>query len=154
MHETPNIKDIDRKHIMAIDYGRKFTGYSLYKFNIDPFPLASGRVAYSDDIKLIKDIKYLIEEEFVDFLVMGIPYFTDGSESKQTKEMLVFSKELQNNVNIPLYTVDETLTTYEAKERMMNDPRYNFKVDINKIDAVCASIIMEEFIKNTKRNEC
>lgn len=153
MHKTPSIKDIQRKHIMAIDYGRKFTGYSLYRYQIDPFALASGRVAYTNDDKLIKDINIIVQDEFVDFLVMGIPYFTDGSESKQTKELLAFSEELRKYVPIPVFTIDETLTTFEAEQRMMNDPKYNFKVDLQKIDAVCAAIIMEEFIKNTQRND-
>lgn len=150
MHNTPKIEEISRKHLMAIDYGRKFTGVSLYKYKIDPFPLAHGRIPYENDKQLISEIKTIIEEEFVDFLVMGIPYFTDGSESKLTKELLLFTEVLRDNTSIPVFTVDETLTTFEAEERMKNDPRYNFKVDINRIDAVCATIIMEEFIRNTE----
>lgn len=150
MHKTPTTEEINRKHILAIDYGRKFTGFSLYRYKVDPFPLASGRIAYKDDTQLTKELNLIIEEEFVDFLVMGIPYFTDGTESKLTKEMLLFAEELQKNVTIPVYTIDETLTTFEAEQRMMSDPKYNFKVDIQKIDAVCATIIMEEFIKNTE----
>jgi putative Holliday junction resolvase len=150
MHIVPQIKEIERKHLMAIDYGRKFTGVSLYKYNIDPFPLAHGRIPYENDKQLIEEISKTIEEEFVDILIMGIPYFTDGTESKLTKELLLFAKLLRDNISAPVFTIDETLTTYEAEQRMMNDPRYDFKVDLKRIDAVCATIIMEEFIKNTE----
>jgi putative Holliday junction resolvase len=34
---------------------------------------------------------------------------------------------------------------------MKNSPRYNFKVDLKQIDAVAASVILEDFIRRKKR---
>ncbi len=146
MEISPKKSDIDRKHLLAIDYGQKFTGLSNYKVNIDPMILLFGRVKYESDEQLISEIQKILSEEFIDIIILGIPRFTDGRESTMTKTIKAFGDKLKNSVSIPVYYIDETLTTFEAEERMKNDPRYNFKVDLTKIDAMSASIILEQFV--------
>lgn len=140
--------ELNGKHILAIDYGTKYTGFATHKVNIDPIILAYGRTKYSTDEQLINDIKDLIEEEFIEVVVLGIPYFTDGTESQNTKNVLAFSKKLQESIDLPLFEQDESLSTFEAEERMKNDPKYNFQVDYSKIDSVAATIILEEFLNS------
>lgn len=138
--------EIDKKHILAIDYGQKFTGLSNYKVNIDPMILLFGRVKYESDDKLIQDLKDIIEDEFIEIIVLGVPRFTDGKESTMTKTILAFGEKLKTSIDIPVFYIDETLTTFEAEERMKNSPRYNFQVDYTQIDAMSASIILEQFV--------
>ena len=38
-------------------------------------------------------------------------------------------------------------------ERMKSDPKFNFKVDMTQIDAVAASIILEDFLKTRRDNQ-
>tara|TARA_Y100000768_G_C23927137_1_gene658119 strand:+ start:168 stop:620 length:453 start_codon:yes stop_codon:yes gene_type:complete len=140
---------LENKHILGIDYGQKFTGIASFYIGKDPYPLPWGRLKYVSDSELIHSLKKIIEDEFIDIVVIGIPYFTDGKESTMTKTIKSFFYMLQDQLDIPTYSVDETLTTFEAKERMSNDPRYNFKVDLTKIDELCAAIIIEEFLKNS-----
>jgi putative Holliday junction resolvase len=49
-----------------------------------------------------------------------------------------------------VYEQDETLSTQDAKNRMLNSPKYNFKIDLQKIDALSAAIILEDFMQNSK----
>ncbi|MEE2670786.1 MAG: Holliday junction resolvase RuvX [Bdellovibrionota bacterium] len=145
-------QDLTNKRILAIDYGRKVTGVASYHFGSDPFPIIYGKIIYKDDQQLKKEILHIVEEEFIDILVIGVPFFTDGTESTLTKEIRAFIAELKNEASIPVFEEDETLTTFEAQERMKNDPAYNFKVDIKKIDELCAVIILEQFLKNSQKN--
>jgi putative Holliday junction resolvase len=145
--------ELKNKKILAIDYGRKFTGLAHYKVGIDPYILMHGRIAYKDDKQLAQSIHEIVEEDFVDYIVLGIPYFTDGSASTMTKTIMAFEKLLSEELSIPVFTVDETLTTFEAEERMKNDPRFNFKVDLRQIDALSATIILEVFIKEVEASE-
>lgn len=146
MERAPLKEEIDRKHILAIDYGRKFTGLSNYKVNIDPMILLLGRIKFESDNQLMQEIKNIIDEEFIDLVVLGIPRFTDGKDSTMTKVITAFGELLKENLNIPVFYIDETLTTFEAKERMQSDPRFNFEVDMSKIDAMSALIILEQFV--------
>ena len=146
MERAPLKTEIDRKHILAIDYGRKFTGLSNYKVNIDPRILLFGRIKFESDQQLMQEIQTIIEEEFIDLIVLGIPRFTDGKDSTMTKVISTFGELLKANLDIPVFYIDETLTTFEAKERMQSDPRFNFEVDMTKIDAMSALIILEQFV--------
>jgi putative Holliday junction resolvase len=146
MEIAPKKSDISRKHLLAIDYGRKYTGLSNYKVEIDPMILMFGRLKYESDEILAKEIVNIVQEEFIDILILGIPRFTDGKESTMTKTILAFGEILKKHAKIPVYYIDETLTTFEAEERMKNDPRFNFKVDLTKIDALSATIILEQFV--------
>ncbi|MFT6630880.1 MAG: putative Holliday junction resolvase [Bacteriovoracaceae bacterium] len=140
---------LNNKHILAIDYGRKFTGISTYNVGRDPFPLTWGRIKYEDDEQLISEVKKIIEDEFIEILVIGVPFFTDGKESTMTRTIKAFIENFKTKTDCEVFTVDETLTTFEAEERMKNDPKYNFKVDLRKIDELCAAIILEQFLKNS-----
>jgi len=146
-----NIKksDIERKYLLAIDYGRKYTGLAHYRVGIDPFILKFGRIKYESDDQLIDEIIKVLGEEFMDIVVCGIPFFTDGKASTMTKTIQDFATKLKAKLDVPLYLQNETLTTFEAEERMKNDPQYNFKVDYTQIDAVAATIILEEFVNNS-----
>ena len=142
--------DIRNKRILAIDYGRKVTGVAQFHVGSDPFPITFGKIIYESDEQLQSEICKIVEDEFIDILVVGVPYFTDGNESTLTKEIKAFIAQLNTKLNIPVYEEDETLTTFEAEERMKNDPAYNFKVDMKKIDELCAVIILEQFCKNSQ----
>ena len=51
-----------------------------------------------------------------------------------------------NDINF--HFQDETLSSFEAEQRMINSPRFNFKIDKKQIDSLAASIILEDWIKS------
>ena len=91
----------------------------------------------------------ILPKEFVHNIILGIPYFLDGKESKMTKKIQSFRVRLDRYFhNLEVFEQDETLSSKEAQERMKSSPQYNFKVDHKQIDAVAASIILEDFIRS------
>ncbi|MBL7664946.1 MAG: Holliday junction resolvase RuvX [Bacteriovoracaceae bacterium] len=147
--EYPAFKKFNGMTILSIDYGTKVIGLATFTPGKDPYPVAYGTIIFKSEKQVIEDIKKIIESENIEVLVFGIPRFTDGKESKMTQKMKAFYKKLSSTIKIQTYEQDETLTTFEAKERMLNSPRYNFKIDMKKIDEVSATIILEDFIKNS-----
>ncbi|MDD0854050.1 Holliday junction resolvase RuvX [Halobacteriovorax sp. GB3] len=149
--EFSNYKNYERflgKTILAIDYGTKVTGLGIYTPGRDPYPLPFNRIVYKSDQQILEDLKEFIDDECVEVLVLGIPLHLDGNRSEMTEKVEAFGEQLKKSYsNLEVYYQDETLTTYEAQERMKNSPRYNFKVDVKKIDELAASIILEDFIK-------
>lgn len=84
----------------------------------------------------------------VDILVIGVPYLLDGSESTQTKNIKQINQKIFKHFSdIECFEQDETLSSFEASERMKSSARYNFQVDPKQIDSLSASIILEDFIK-------
>ncbi|EQC50177.1 RNAse H domain protein, YqgF family [Bacteriovorax sp. BSW11_IV] len=145
----PNYTKFLNKTILAVDYGTKVTGLGIFTPGRDPYPMPFGKIIYKSDDQIICDIKSIIDDELVEVIVLGLPLYTDGNESDMTEKVKKFSEEFLKTLDgVELYLQDETLTSYEAAERMKNSPRYNFKVDMREIDALAASIILEDFIKN------
>lgn len=144
----PNYKKFHGLSLLGVDYGLKVTGLASFCPGRDPFPMPYGRLLYVSDQKLVSDIANLIREEVFEAVVLGIPYLTDGQSTDQTKRVENFAKSLQHKIDVELYLQDETLSTKEAEERMMNSPRYNFRIEPKQIDALCAAIILEDFISS------
>ena len=140
------------KTVLSIDYGDKFVGIATYCVNRDPYPTPYGRIANKGEDSIIKELKRLIDDESVEMIVVGIPYLLDGKSTPQTKKVTDFIERLTQLITLPIQTQDETLSTYEAESRMKASPRYNFQVDYSQIDAVAASVILEDFIRTLKKN--
>jgi putative Holliday junction resolvase len=47
--------------------------------------------------------------------VVGIAYQDDGTANPINKDILKFCRQLEGRYNLPVYTIDETLTTVESK---------------------------------------
>jgi putative Holliday junction resolvase len=143
--KTP-IPDLKEQKILAIDFGTKATGLALFAPG-DPYPRPYDTVAYHNDDQLINTINHVVQDESVSIVVLGMPRFLDGKPSSMTARVEEFSDKLKEALEpLPLFEQDEALSSAEAKERMRESPRYNFKVDPRKIDELAASIILEDFL--------
>lgn len=134
--------------LLGIDYGSKVVGTALYHLGRDPFPMPFQKIVVKNETQLLRDLKQLTSDELIDFVVLGIPYLTDGKESDLTEKIKLFGRELESTLGLTVIEQDETLSTFEAEERMKNSPRYNFKVDPKQIDSLCAAIILEDFCRH------
>jgi putative holliday junction resolvase len=146
--DSENSSPILSRKILAVDYGTKASGLALFSPAQVPYPLPYKRLVYTDDEKLIRDLLRVVKEESVGAVVLGVPRLLDNKETTMTRKILAFGEKLEAALQpLPLYRQDESLSTFEAQERMKSSPRYNFKVDPLQIDALAASIILEDFIK-------
>ncbi len=138
--------DLQGQKILAVDFGTKKTGLALFAPG-DPYPRPYDTVPYKNDDQLIDAIKQVVSDESVTIVVLGMPRFLDGKPSSMTVRVEEFSTKLEDALTpLPLFEQDEALSSTEAKERMRESARYNFKVDPAKIDELAASIILEDFL--------
>jgi putative Holliday junction resolvase len=139
------------KSYLAIDYGEKFIGLATYKEGQDPFPLKWGRLQNKSKPYFFQEILTLVREEEISDLLFGVPKFTDGSLSKKSLAFTQLAQELNDHLaklfpELKLHLWDETLTTFTAKERMKASAEFHFQVDLTQIDALCAQIMIEDFL--------
>lgn len=147
----PSEHPLNLKNVLAMDFGEKFIGLATYCVNRDPFPTPFGRIANTSPEAVIKELKRIIDEEVIDVLVIGLPHLTDGQKTSTTAKAQNFVNFIREHFTLAIEEQDETLSTFEAENRMKNSPRYNFQVDMKQIDAVAASVILEDFIRRKKR---
>jgi putative Holliday junction resolvase len=142
---------LNLKTILAMDFGEKFIGVATYCVNRDPYPTPYGRIANKGKEAVIKELKQIIDNESVDLVVIGLPHLVDGKKTSSTERAQSFVDMVREQISQPVEEQDETLSTFEAESRMKSSPQYNFQVDLSKIDAVAACVILEDFIRRKRK---
>lgn len=78
-------------------------------------------------------------------LVVGISRQDDGSDNIVTPRMQKFCRQLNGRYNLPVHQIDETLTTFAAKQMLYDD----LKVSAAKLwavqDQLAAQIILQSW---------
>jgi putative Holliday junction resolvase len=122
--------------IMGFDYGTRKIGVAtgqLITRTANPIAIVPAR----DGIPNWGDIEKLIEEWKPSQLVIGLPLNMDGSESEMSIRALKFARRLTGRFNLPHHTVDERLSTREAREQ---------STTAGQIDDIAAKIILESWL--------
>ncbi len=146
---STKLKEFETLTLLAIDYGSKVVGTAKFTVGRDPYPLMLEKIVVKNESQVLNTLTSIIENESIDVVIVGVPYFIDGKESEQTKKNKQFALTLSEKFpQLKIFEQDETLTTKEAEERMKNSPQFNFKIDRTQIDCMSAVIILEDFLKN------
>ncbi len=80
-----------------------------------------------------------------DALIVGLPTMLDGSETEITRAAKKFSRELQQRFSLPVYLVDENLSSYAAEEQLKQDMKIS-KHNKHEIDKMAAAIIVQSWL--------
>ncbi len=90
-------------------------------------------------------IKQQIQQWSPDALIVGIPYHIDGTESDMTKSALKFSAELEQRFSIPIYRIDETLSSHAAEEILKKNTKIG-KQNKQEVDKMAAAVIVQSWL--------
>lgn len=86
-----------------------------------------------------KEIARIVEEQFVDRVVVGLPVSLDGSENEQARLTREFCAELAELVEVPVETYDERLTTRMAQASRKAGARASE-------DSLAAAHLLEDYL--------
>jgi len=92
-------------------------------------------------------VQKLIKEWHPKALIVGIPTKIDGSEQPITKAAQAFKQELAARFALPVYGVDERLTTKAARTELFDQGGYK-QLSKTEIDGVAAALILEQWMRN------
>ncbi|HYQ73177.1 MAG TPA: Holliday junction resolvase RuvX [Gammaproteobacteria bacterium] len=91
-------------------------------------------------------ISSLIAEWSPGSLIVGLPLHADGSDSETTRAARNFARELEARYRLPVYGMDERLSSHAAKELQRDGPGK----DRSGIDAIAARIILQNWLDTTR----
>lgn len=99
-------------------------------------------------------ISRLIEEWQPEALVVGMPYHLDGSISDMNDRINKFCRQLNGRYNLPVYQVDERLSSAEAEQQLKLQRQQGRRKKINKqeIDQLAAAIQLESWLSGTQHD--
>lgn len=91
-------------------------------------------------------LKKIIEEEQIDVVVAGLPVNEDGGETEESAKIRKFGDFLENYLNISVHFVDETLTSFMAKDILESQGVSQSEID-ERVDQMSASLILQQYLE-------
>ena len=123
------------QHRIGIAVGQDITGTATALCTLD---CPDGRPDW-------EKINRLIAEWSPAALVVGLPLHADGSDSTTSVAARRFARELETRYQLPVYSMDERLSSHAAKELQRDAP----KKSRDGIDAIAARIILQNWLDIT-----
>lgn len=130
--------------IMGLDVGEKRIGVAV-----------SDSLGYTaQGISTIKredieELKKIVSDYNIGEIVVGLPKNMDGSIGDQGKKVLDFVEKLKQEIDLPMITWDERLTTKEAEGVLL-------KADLSRakrkkvIDKLAAVLILQSYLDSQR----
>ncbi len=140
--------------VLGFDYGRRRIGVAVgspLTASARPLAILPARQQQPDWDGLAR----LITEWGPAMLVVGVPRHADGSASETTLAAERFARQLHGRFGLPVETIDERLSSFEAAERLTalgrapRGPRQ--RRDGQGLDAAAAALILESWFNEGAR---
>ena len=133
---------IDKKsRLLGIDIGTKRIGISISDDKrLIAMPLKT--VEPSSLNEFIKEIKYLVNENNIQGLIIGDPINMDGTKGKSSQSVKDKSIIINREVNVPIILWDERLSTVGAFN-LSSQLDINVSKRVKKIDENAATFILQ-----------
>ena len=137
--------DVIEYPVIGLDISKNRIGFaSLDGANAAPFPLFTmEKTTRKRDI--LECVNYL-QRFKAKTIVIGLPLERDGTFGASATWVRRMARDIKNNIDLPVYLVDERYTTVLAKEYAVNEPN-------GDIDALAAFHILKHFVEIKDKND-
>ena len=128
---------------LGLDIGDRWIGVALS----DPSAKLASPLTIlkrSDDIADMEAIVSIIKKHDVGLVIVGLPRMLNGSLGIQSQKVEVFTRQLQDMLDVPVEFRDERLTTVSARRLMRTSGIKKSKR--KRDDAMAAAIILQAFL--------
>ena len=130
--------------LLGFDYGTKQIGVAV----------GQAVTGQARELRVLKaqngvpdwqQVEALIREWQPDAIVVGLPLNMDGTPSDMSARAEKFARRLNGRFNLPVFTHDERLTTFEAKgQRLAQGQRDGYRD--RPVDALAAALLLEGWL--------
>ena len=124
--------------LVGLDYGSKRIGVALARGS-----LAEAYTIIYNNADVFVNLQEIFRELQPDTIVIGL------SENKMAAATKQFAQTLQNYTAVPIEFVDETLTSHDVHQYLINAPR---KIKRAPIDHYAAALILENYLQDHEQN--
>jgi putative holliday junction resolvase len=130
--------------ILGLDLGEKRIGVALS----DPLGITAQGLTVISRREKMEDLARLTElarQHHVQEIVIGLPRHFDGRLGDLASEVFDFKEHFEKQLNIPVHTWDERLTTVQA-ERVLLEADLSRRRRRQVIDKLAAVLILQAFM--------
>ena len=143
----------DSGRVLGFDYGEQRIGVAVgQRLTGMATPLTTLKSLHNKPDW--EGISKLIQEWQPEALIVGMPYHLDGSASDMSERIDKFCRQLHGRYNLPVYQVDERLSSAEAEQHLKLQRQQGRRKKINKqeIDQLAAAIQLESWLSGTQHD--
>jgi putative Holliday junction resolvase len=133
------------KRWLALDLGRVRIGVALSDslgLTAQPLTVLKSGGTQKDIIA----VGELVNQHGVTQVIVGLPLNMNGTESSTTQKVREFTQKLKGRLGVPVYFVDERLTSKQA-ERLMIEGNARREQRRQAIDKVAAALILQSALQ-------
>jgi putative holliday junction resolvase len=130
--------------ILGLDYGSKRIGVAVCdELGITAQGIAT--ITRKNRSQVLNEIAAYIEKYSVEKIVIGYPIKLNGTEGIQCDKINKFARVLESTFSLPVIKWDETLTTKEAEEILI---QANMRREKRKavVDKLAATLILQGYL--------
>ena len=136
------------KRILCLDYGTNRIGVSIS----DPLGITSQPLNYLENNKaIINNIERLHNDLDFNDIILGLPLNSDGKETKMSKLVKEFGKELESRLKIKVKYVDERYSSKAVEKNLIN-ANISRKKRKELIDSQAAAFILQGYLNKYNQN--
>lgn len=128
-------------HVLALDVGSKRVGVAIASTAARlPRPLTT----LDAGANLLDRLQYIINDEAVEAIVVGLPRGLSGQSTAQTAAVETFTDQLRRRFDkLPIYFQDEALTSQQAETELRSRKTAYNKAEV---DSLAAVYILEDWL--------
>jgi len=130
--------------ILSVDYGDSRIGLAIsdvMKIIAKPYKTIKNL----SEKEVLHRIKQIVKEKNVEKIIVGLPITLKNTYSQQTKKVQKFVSYLDEEIDVPVLTYDERLTSVEAKRSLT---KQGVKLQNKKgfVDMTAAAIFLQGYL--------
>lgn len=133
--------------ILALDIGTKTIGVAVS----DELGITANGVKTiqrKNQKNDLEELESVIEEYNPGKLVIGLPYNPDGSLGERGKQIEKFSMKIQKHLDLPVEFWDESFSTVNAENFLIEKGSVGRKKRKKVIDKMAAVVILKEYLES------
>ncbi len=136
--------------IMAVDFGDARTGLAVC--NKGEFLASPAGVIHETEMsRTVEKTAAAVREAGVQEVVVGYPVNMNGTIGERAQKCQLFAEQLRQAIEVPVRLWDERSTTVSA-HNYLNETNTRGKKRKNVVDAVAATIILENYLAYRKNH--
>ncbi len=135
---------------IGVDWGRARAGVAIS----DELGLLAHPLAFLEtksEKELLDGLKELAERHKADVIVLGLPRNMDGSEGDSAAAARRFAEKLKVATGLPVFFVDERLTTWQAEKFLTEEMSMRPKKRKQARDQMAACLILQSYLDGRKK---
>ncbi len=135
-------------NIIAFDFGTKRIGVAVGQ-GLTKTATPLEPISAEQGVPNWQTITTLVQCWQPQAFVVGLPVHMDGTEQLITQRTRSFIEALHKKTSLPVYEMDERLTSIEARSQLFAQGGYAF-LKKNSVDSFAAKLILEQWFVTLK----